>query len=165
MAYATVQNMLDYFGSQELSQLATPRRYKPVDVELLELAITNGDTSGYPPNDVALAEKVVEIIELALEDASLEMDSYIRIHNKLPLNITVIYSSPLLRKNGDIARWILAKSHPSEEITERYEIALKYLTGLSNGSVRLPSEDTTDSPSSTRVTVGHTEYSIDWSTY
>lgn len=165
MAYATAQNMLDYFGSQELSQLATPRRYLPVDAELLELVITGGDTSSYPVDDVALATKVVEIIELALEDASLEMDSYIRIHNTLPLNITVIYASPLPRKNGDIARWILAKSHPSEEITERYEIALKYLTGLSNGSVRLPSEETSDQPSSTRVIVGHTEYSIDWNTY
>ena len=165
MAYATAQNMLDYFGSQELSQLATPRRYMPVDAELLELVITGGDTSGYPVDDVTLAEKVVEIIELALEDASSEMDSYIRIHNTLPLNITVIYSSPLPRKCGDIARWILAKSHPSEEITERYEIALKYLTGISNGSLRLPSEDITDQPSSTRVTVGHYQSNIDWETY
>jgi phage gp36-like protein len=160
MAYATKLNMLDYFGSQELSQLATPRRHRPVDSLLLELVITGGDTSVYSQEDIDLANEVIGYIESALVDASSEMDSHIRVHNTLPLTTAIIYASPLPRKCGDIARWILAESHPSEEIVERYNIALSYIRKISDGSVTLPTEDGISTPSSNRIAIGHTKF--DW---
>lgn len=163
MAYATVQNMYDYFGSQELSQLATPRRLKPVDSLLLELVITAGDTSGYSQEEIDLANEVIGYIESALVDASLEMDSHIRVHNTLPLTTAIIYASPLPRKCGDIARWILAESHPSVEIVERYNIALSYIRKISDGSVTLPSEDGMSTPNANKAFIGHTQYA--WEEY
>lgn len=70
----------------------------------------------------------------ALADATGEVDSYLGVRYALPLPSCPI---PLMLAVCDIARYRLYKDRPTEQVTYRYEQALKWLGKLSHGTVTL----------------------------
>jgi phage gp36-like protein len=102
--YAVRQDLLDRFGAQELSAL---------------------EGVGLPG---------VITAEVALNDATEEVDSYLSVRYTKPLPSI---PAPLKRAACDIARFRLYKDRPTEEVTYRYERSVKWLEQLAAGKVVL----------------------------
>jgi len=107
MGHCIVQDLVDRFGAAEMAQL-TDREH--------------GTTL-----DNAVAQR-------AIDDASSEMDSYLATRYRLPLP-----SEPpvLLVVCADIARFILYKDAPLEEVRKRAEDARAWLKDLAKGFANL----------------------------
>lgn len=110
MSYATVQDFVDYFGSQE-------------SVELSNL-------------DDPTAETVDEVlIARSLDHAHAEVNSYLAGNYTLPLTATV----PQILKYDEIeiARFRMDKYRTREDVTERYQLVIQRLRDISKGIVNL----------------------------
>ncbi len=112
MAYATTADMLRRFGQQEMIRLTTP--------------------AGEDMDAV-----VVATCDAALDGASAVMDSYLRQRYATPLS-----SSPeeVARACCDIARYDLSTGDgksPGDEVTKRYDAAIRWLRDVSGGMVKL----------------------------
>lgn len=124
LSYATQQNMVDRFGSDELIEL-TDRADPPAG--LID----------------------VTVVGLALADADAEIDSYISVRYALPLAAT---PARLIKVACDIARKHLFKDQPLDEVIDNYKAAVAFLRDVSRGVAELdvagaePAGDTTGSP-------------------
>lgn len=107
MGHCLVQDLVDRFGADEMSQL-TDREH--------------GTTL-----DSAVAQR-------AIDDASSEMDSYLARRYRLPLPAE---PSVLLVVCADIARFILYKDAPLEEVRKRAEDARAWLKDVARGFANL----------------------------
>lgn len=107
MGYCTVQDLVDRYGQAEMA------------------AIT--DRSAGVSLDSAVAQR-------AVDDASSEMDSYLASRYRLPLT-----AAPVVLKVvcADIARFILYKDQPLEEVRKRAEDARTWLKDLAKGYASL----------------------------
>lgn len=107
MTYATQQNLVDRFGLVELVQLT----------DLENTGSLNATRLG-----------------AALADASATIDGYLAGRYPLPLttvpNILVIYC-------GDIARYMLYDARATEQVTKRYDDAIKFLALVSQDKISL----------------------------
>ena len=105
MTYATEQDLIDRFGSDELAEL-TDR--------------------ADPPTGVADST----VVASALEDADELIDSYIAKRYDLPLA-----SSPprLVKLACDIARFFLYKDDPTEAVESVYKASVAFLRDVSAG--------------------------------
>jgi len=137
MIYATPQNLLDWFDAQELSQLATPKRYAVVDTVLLELTVSGGDRSAYMQPEIDAADAALVVINEALDAADAVIDSYAGKRYQLPLSQAQIDASPLPRYAGDIARYQLTDDQEVDTITKRYDRALRWLRDLADGKASI----------------------------
>lgn len=77
---------------------------------------------------------VVDVLNMAIEDASAEMDGYIGRAMPLPL---VFVPKVLLPLACDITRYKLYDDHPTEQVIKRYDDAIKFLIAVSKGVVSL----------------------------
>ena len=90
--------------------------------------------------------KVVDpaVSDEALSDAQVIADSYLAVHNALPLpSVPEVLKGYVL----DIARYKLYTQKPTEEVRQRYDDAIKWLDRVSSGRAILllpPSEDGID---------------------
>lgn len=107
MAYATLADLIDRYGDQELTQLT--------------------DRLGMAAPDAA-------IVGRAIDDASAEIDGYLAVRYALPLTAT---PSVLVRLCADIARYRLWDDRASEEVRRRYEDARRVLERIASGDVSL----------------------------
>jgi len=107
MTYATQQDLIDRFGADELTQL-TDR--------------TNSGTI-----DAAVIAK-------ALADAYDEINSYVATRYTLPFATT---PNVVKRIAGDIARYFLYEDRATDQVTKRYEDAIKFLKSVASGGVTL----------------------------
>ena len=107
MGYCIVQDLVDRYGQAEMA------------------AITDR-TAGTTLDD-AVAQR-------AIDDASSEMDSYLASRYRLPLTAA---PAVLLVVCADIARHILYKDRPTEEVRKRAEDARAWLKDLAKGYASL----------------------------
>lgn len=132
MSYATRLDLLEKVnGPEELSQVATRSNVAPVDLAVLERVLREQDTSGDPPEQVALATEAKATIDAELARASSRMDMRLRVRYTLP------FADPqppeLLSLCLDIARYFLHDESASDEIHRRYDDAMKELAAIAEG--------------------------------
>jgi phage gp36-like protein len=110
VTYATQQDLIARFGYDEIAQLS--------------------DTEGTGALDQARIDQV-------LADTDARIDGYLGSRYVLPLTT----SPPILANLAcDIARYLLAKTVPTDEMRARYEDAVKWLTSVAKGDFSLPDQ-------------------------
>lgn len=107
MSYATQQHMVDRFGDTELVQL------------------TDRTNAGY----IGTA-----VLNQAIADADTEINGYLAGRYALPLTST---PPVLITYACDIARYRLYDDRASEQVTKRYNDALKFLQMVAKGDISL----------------------------
>lgn len=109
MPYATQQDLVDRFSETELVQITNPT----------DLAATTVNTSR---------------LQRALDDADAEIDARLQARYALPLA-----SVPRLLVNAacDIARYRLYDDRATDQVTRRYEDAIKLLDRIGRGELQL----------------------------
>ncbi len=113
MAYATEQDMLDYFGSEQL------------------LIAADRDADGTADTDV---------VDTGITAATEEIDSYLAVRYDLPL---AAVPGVLTRVCCDLAMYHMSVGHHSmtEDKKERYNNGVKWLRALAKGEVTLGPEE------------------------
>ena len=130
-SYATIDDMFVYFRANELAQRSAPENPEVTGI-LLREALDNPSTAIDDSVLTALAR-----IEIALEDATLEMDSYFSVRYNLPFTddatITV-----LRRPCADLARSKLFTEGMSTAQQETVEAIRQWLRDVAMGRASLP---------------------------
>lgn len=116
MTYATQQNMIDRFGQPELIELTDRASLGSIDTTVL-----NG----------------------ALTDADGEVNGYLATRYTLPLAPVPVV---LTRLACDIARYFLYEDRATEAVRTRYQDAIKFLRGVSDGTITLGVDATNGAP-------------------
>lgn len=106
--YATVQDMVDRFRETEMTQISDP----------------TGAADGMDG----------DAIERAIADASAEIDTYLVSRYTLPL---ATVPRVLINVCCDVARYRLYEDRATEQVSKRYDDAIKLLTKLSTGQIGL----------------------------
>lgn len=161
--YISPNYLIDIFGLNEISKLATPDCYQVVSNDLLQVTIQELDRSSYTPEEIEAADETLSAINDAIEYATQEIDSYLIITQKLPLDELIINSNPITGRCADMVRYRLAKSHPSEETAKRYNDAIMWLKNISLGKAGLynPNQIT----SAPRIRVKQANSCFNWEKY
>lgn len=107
MPYLTQQELIDRFGSTEITQLA--------------------DRDGDGVIDQA-------VIDGAIADADAEIDGYLQSRYELPLGSV---PRVIERIAADLARYFLYDDHATEHVNKRRDDAVKFLKSVSKGEVAL----------------------------
>jgi len=107
MPYCTKQDLIDRFGQQELIDLTDRANTELIDDN---------------------------VINQAIADASAEMDGYLASRYSLPLATVPQTLKPLC---CNIARYKLYDEQASEQVTKRYDAAIKFLFSVSKGEISL----------------------------
>lgn len=107
MTYASLETMVERFGSDELTQRT--------------------DRAG-------TGEMDVQVLDRALADADAEVHGYLAVRYALPL---VGVPTALARVAADIARYRLYDDGVPETVRKRYEDAVALLKRIANGDVKL----------------------------
>lgn len=120
MPYATVADMIAAFSQEEVLQLS--------NIDYPEATTINED-----------------VVNRAISDAAAQIDGYLATRYAVPLADPV----PAIIRNHtcDVARWLLDKDRPRDEVTRRRDLVFYYLKDLSNGKANLPGLDTNNSTS------------------
>ncbi len=108
MAYVTLQELEDRFGTEEI------------------LALTDRDGDGTPDSAV---------VDRAVADAGAEVDSYLEPRYTVPLADPV--PEMVRRVAADITRYRLYDNAPSDEVRTRYEDAVAWLKRVSEGKASI----------------------------
>ena len=108
MPYATQQDLVDRFGSQELAQLTDP-------------------VAGTTINATTVAR--------ALADADAEIDTRLAMRYGLPLATVPIV---LVRLAADLARYFLWDARVTDQVRNRYTDAIRLLDKIGSGAIKLP---------------------------
>jgi phage gp36-like protein len=129
MAYATVTDMISAFSEQEI------------------LELSNID---YPDNTTINEGVVVR----AVADASAQIDGYLATRYSTPIIDPV---PPIVRNyTCDVARYLLDKDKPREEVTRRRDLVFYFLKDLAGGRANLPGLNTADSTSASDMPLFYT---------
>jgi phage gp36-like protein len=134
MSYATLQDLIDRFGADEL------------------LAIADRDGDGSVDADLVAA---------ALADAAGTIDSYIGRRYTLPLSAT---PAQLTARACDIARWLLYTDMPHERVTKAHDAAVAWLKDVAAGRADLDAggaEPAGDGPGRVAIDSGARVFSDD----
>jgi phage gp36-like protein len=107
MTYATQQDMVDRFGSDELIQLTDRTNIGAIDST---------------------------VVSRALGDADAEINGYLAAQYSLPLDTT---PAVLVRLACDIARYQLSADRVTEAVRDRYKDAVAMLRSLARGEAQL----------------------------
>jgi phage gp36-like protein len=118
MSYATKQDMIDRFKELELIQLTN---------EVVEPATVIDDT----------------VLGRVLADADAEIDGYLVGRYALPLATVPPVLTPLA---CDLARYRLYDDRATEQVTKRYDDAVKMLRLIAKGDVSLGPNGSTPAP-------------------
>lgn len=107
MPYATQQDLVDRFGSDELIQLTDRGNLGVIDVTVLNSALV---------------------------DADAEINTYLVSRYALPL---AVVSPILTRFAADIARYQLYDTRASEQVLQRYKDAIAFFKQIATGNASL----------------------------
>lgn len=113
MNYATINDLIERFGSDELEAIALSESHDTLD----ESRITT-----------------------ALADASRQIDSYLRLRHSVPLNPV---AGVIVSACADIARFHLHDDHAPEAVKERYQATIRWLKDIAAGTASLGADDNT----------------------
>lgn len=116
MPYATQQHMVDRFGGQELIELTDRANLGVIDTAVLSRA---------------------------LDDADGEINGYLATRHTLPLSPI---PTVITRLACDIARYFLYEDRATEAVRTRYKDAVKFLQGVSDGSITLGVDASNNAP-------------------
>ena len=116
MPYATLQNLIDRFGEDEIVRLS--------------------DRAGTGDIDQT-------VVAGKLSDADAEIDGYLAGRYALPLPVV---PEALRRVACDVARYHLYDDRSTEQVTKRYDDAIKFLKMVSKGDVQLGVDTGGNSP-------------------
>lgn len=163
MSYITLVALLNALGAEWLAQRAAPNA-PAVNGMLLKLTVEGGDRSAYSAEDQAAADEAAGLIQNKWDEANREIDSYLRSRHTLPLDQTVIDSSPLARIAADIVRYQISGDLVSDDASGRYSKALAWLRDVAAGRATLGGADATPTTSG-RVILRQSVSGTDWDTY
>lgn len=126
MPYATQQDLVDRFSQKELVQITNPTDFEATTVNAVPL-------------------------QRALDDADAEIDARLQARYALPLA-----SVPRLLVNAacDIARYRLYDDRATDQVTRRFEDAIKLLDRIGRGELQLgldPAQQATPSTAGAHV--------------
>lgn len=126
MPYATVADMIAAFSEEEILQLS--------NIDYPEATTINED-----------------VVNRAIADAAAQLDSYLATRYQVPLSDPV----PAIIRNYtcDVARYLLDKDRPRDEVTRRRDLVFYYLKDLSAGKANLPGLDTNNSTNASDLVV------------
>ena len=85
------------------------------------------------------------VLDQAIDDAMHEINSYL---SKYTLPLSVV-PAVLVRKSCDITRYFLYDDAATDEVSKRYDSAIKFLLNVSKGLISLGADAAGDKPSST----------------
>lgn len=148
--YITLPELADRPGPEELSQAATPRRYRPVDADLLDALLRGNPVSAWTPEDVAIGAQALDVIVSAVNDAQAYIDGFLQQRGYLPLQQRFGIVTGWARA---IARYLLHKDRlgPGEDkdpIVRDYRDAVKFLQLTADGKFSLGQDDPVNNGSS-----------------
>lgn len=110
--YCTTQDLIDRFGEDELIRLST-------------------EANGLGEFPTAINQTQ---LDRAIADADATIDSYLAGRYPLPLN----QIPPVLNRHAcDMARYFLQDRSPLEEVTNRYNAAIRFLEKVASGAITL----------------------------
>ena len=107
MTYATQQDLIDRFGETELVQLSNRAGGATVDAT---------------------------VVDRALADADAEIDSYLAARYTLPLSPV---PEVVARLAADMARFYLFDDRATEQVSKRYDNAVKLLRSIASGAASI----------------------------
>ena len=113
MTYCDQNGMITRFGEGEL------------------ITLTDASDEGQIDSDA---------LQIALSDASDEIDSYLAVRHSLPLEST---PDILVRLCADIARYRLYNDRMLDEVEKRYQDSIKLLRDIARGTAQLPIQERT----------------------
>ncbi len=160
--YTTALQLLDLFGDLEIAQLAAPNS-PAVDGVLMRLTASGGSRSTYSAADIAAADLALGRLNALQDDAGREVDSYLAPRYTLPLAQTMIDGSALPRKTADITRFLLMDNRTTEEVDNRYAMAIKWLRDVATNKASLGEQDTAVASPAGRPVVRPGKSRYDWS--
>lgn len=145
MTYAVAADLVGRFSAEEIAQRADRNVPRLVSGELLELAVSGGDTSGYTPEELAALTKTLATVDQALLDADNVINGYLARRYTVP----VTNALPALQRFAcDIARYFLYEDVVTENIENRYNAAVKFLKDVAKGDVNLGDPAAAPAPTS-----------------
>lgn len=137
MAYATPDDLLTWYGADELAGLVQPDDLATLPAALLRATLAGDDRSAWSAEEQEAADLGVIRFENAIDHAGRLMDSYLGERYGLPLDTAVVAESPLPRLCGAIARHALWDDQPAEEVTRGFEQAMSWLREVAVGKAGL----------------------------
>lgn len=143
MTYATASSLLNQFGAEEIAQRADRGMPRLVSGEMLLLATASGDLTGYTTPEQDATAAALEIINNKLLDAEGMVNGYLSGRYEVPL---VTVPRLVVSATCDIVRYALYDDIATEQITKRYNDAIKLLEQISKGVVSLGIDDTGSKP-------------------
>ncbi|WP_130471745.1 phage protein Gp36 family protein [Candidatus Magnetaquicoccus inordinatus] len=137
MSYATADQLLSWFGAAEVSEVAVPDDQMPIVAALLRRALSGEVSDAYSEAEWEAANRAIQRIHDALEEAQRLMDSYLATRYPLPLSETVVQASPLPRMCATVALALLHDKRLPKTLAQRQQQVLDWLHALSVGKVEL----------------------------
>ncbi|MBF0192101.1 MAG: DUF1320 family protein [Magnetococcales bacterium] len=138
--YASPTDLLDLFGAAEVAGIARPDDLPPdvrVSGALMRLVAMDGDQSGYPPDEVAAADRTLARIRLVLTQVSARMDTYLARQHTLPLPGALIASGPFVQICADLARFAMDDDSVDQAVRTRHDDATRWLERIASGQALL----------------------------
>lgn len=141
--YITLPELAERPGAEELAQVATPRRFRPVDSALLDALLRDLDVSSWPAEEIEVAELAKEAIVTSVNDADGYINGFLARRG---------YELPLATRYGVVTGWARAiaryqlhkdrlSSEKDDPIVRDYRDAVKFLQLVAEGKFSLGAED------------------------
>ncbi|MDF3841103.1 DUF1320 domain-containing protein [Pseudomonas citronellolis] len=148
--YITLPELADRPGPEELSQVATPRRFHAVDADLLDAMLRGNPLSDWTSEEIEIGAQALDVIVSAVNDAQAYIDGFLQQRGYLPLQQRYGIVTGWARA---IARYLLHKDRlgPGEDkdpIVRDYRDAVKFLQLTADGKFSLGQDDPVATPSS-----------------
>jgi len=140
--YATAAGMLEEFGANLLSRLATPLPGAAVSATLLELTINSGDRTSYTDAEIAAADAAAVVLAEVIGEAEQVMNGYLGQRYTLPLAQATIDGNPIASHCERVALYLLHRNtNRPESVKDDYKDAMGWLKDLATGKARLLEPD------------------------
>ncbi|WP_435608481.1 gp436 family protein [Pseudomonas knackmussii] len=162
--YITLSELADRPGPEELSQAATPRRFRAVDADLLDALLRGNPVSDWTTEEIEIGTQALDVIVSAVNDAQAYIDGFLQQRGYLPLQQRYGIVTGWARA---IARYLLHKDRLSGEqndpIVRDYRDAVKFLQLTADGKFSLGQDDPVATPSNgaPQVTTPGRTFSLD----
>ena len=146
--YASAKDLIDRFDAQELAQLAVPKEHVSIDAGLLQKTVAGGNRAAFKAAEIKAADAALVKINRALADATSEINAHLLGRYQLPLEQT---PEVIKLKCADIARYLLHDDHPTDQVKQRYEDAMRYLQKVASGQISLGISQDNTAPKTART--------------
>lgn len=146
--YITLPELADRPGPEELSQAATPQRFRAVDADLLDALLRGNPVSAWTPEEIEIGTQALGVIVSSVNDAQAYIDGFLQQRGYLPLQQRFGIVTGWARA---ITRYLLHKDRlgPGEDkdpIVRDYRDAVKFLQLTADGKFSLGQDDPTLPP-------------------